>query len=63
MVAKVYADRSSHEADAEPASEPPETGLEAEVAAIAAWFDALPAELRAYFDHEASSGRRAYGLA
>ncbi|APR76536.1 Hypothetical protein A7982_01883 [Minicystis rosea] len=34
--------------------------LEAEVAAVAAWFGALPAELRDYFDREAQSGREAY---
>ena len=65
MVAKGYADRLSHEADAEAAALPGDTepGIESEVAAVAAWFDALPAELRSYFDHEASSGRRAYGQA
>jgi hypothetical protein len=37
--------------------------LEAEVQAVAAWFEALPAEWRSYFDREAESGRRAYGQA
>ena len=37
--------------------------LEAEVQAVAAWFEALPAEWQRYFDHEAQSGRRAYGRA
>ena len=67
MVAKGYADRLSHEADAdaEAAALPGDTepGLETEVAAVAAWFDALPAEWRSYFDREAESGRRAYGQA
>lgn len=34
--------------------------LEAEVAAVAAWFEALPAELRAYLDVEARCGQKAY---
>ena len=64
MVAtKVYADCLSKDTDADPAAEPPETGVESEVLAVAAWFDALPAELRTYFDREASSGQRAYGPA
>ena len=34
--------------------------LEAEVAAVAAWFGALSADLRAHFDREAQLGREAY---
>ena len=34
--------------------------LEAEVDAVSAWFEALPAEWKAYFDHEARRGREAY---
>ncbi|MFT3773253.1 MAG: hypothetical protein QM820_48360 [Minicystis sp.] len=34
--------------------------IEVEAAAVAAWFGALPAELQAYFDHEARCGREAY---
>jgi hypothetical protein len=63
MVAKVYADCLSHESDAEPAGDPPASGVESEVAAVAAWFEALPVELQSYFDREASSGRGAYGRA
>jgi hypothetical protein len=33
---------------------------EVEIAAIAAWFGALPAELRAYLDREAQIGRQSY---
>ena len=65
MVAKVYADRSGGtpaspeaELDEGPASE-----LEAEVRAVAAWFEALPPEWQSYFDREAKSGRQAYGQA
>ncbi len=63
MGAKVYADRLSIEPDT--SLEPPssERELEAEVQAVAAWFDALPAEWRSYFDREAESGQRAYGRA
>jgi len=63
MVAKVYADCLSHDADADAAGEHTESGVEGEVAAIAAWFDGLPAELRSYLDREATSGQRAYGQA
>lgn len=62
MIAKVYADRLGPEADEDPTAEP-DAGVEGEVAAVAAWFDALPAELRSYLDHEAETGRRAYGQA
>lgn len=34
--------------------------LEAEVATIAAWFEALPADIRAYLDGEARNGRNYY---
>lgn len=34
--------------------------LEAEVATIAAWFEALPADVRAYLDDQARSGREDY---
>ncbi len=34
--------------------------IEAEVAAVAAWFASLPAALRAYLDHEALHGAEAY---
>jgi hypothetical protein len=39
---------------------PAEPEVEAEVQAIAAWFDALSPEWQRYFDHEAKSGRQAY---
>jgi hypothetical protein len=39
---------------------PAEPEVEAEVQAIAAWFDALSPEWQHYFDHEARSGRQAY---
>jgi hypothetical protein len=39
---------------------PAEPEVEAEVQAIAAWFDALSPEWQRYFDHEARSGRQAY---
>ncbi len=63
MGAKVYADCLSLEPDS--GVEPPtsERALEAEVQAVAAWFESLPAEWQAYFDHEAEAGRRAYGRA
>ncbi len=61
MGAKVYADRLSLEDDSVGAS--PDGELEAEVQAIAAWFDALPAEWQRHFDREAESGRQAYGQA
>jgi hypothetical protein len=60
MGAKVYADRLIPDAEPELPSDP---DLEIEVQAVAAWFDALPAEWQRYFDHEAQSGRRAYGRA
>jgi hypothetical protein len=67
MGAKVYADRlSSPDGASPPSASPPsvsEGELEAEVQAVSAWFDALPAEWRSYFDREAESGRRAYGQA
>jgi hypothetical protein len=53
-------------APAEPELDPPladEPSEETEVQAVAAWFEALPAEWRSYFDHEAESGQRAYGQA
>jgi len=62
MGAKVYADRLSPDADLEVVPEQ-ELELETEVQAVAAWFDALPAEWQRYFDLEARSGRRAYGQA
>ena len=34
--------------------------LEAEVEAVSVWFEALPVEWKAYFDHEARRGREAY---
>ena len=34
--------------------------LEAEIALVAGWFDALPEDLRAYLDGEARRGREAY---
>jgi hypothetical protein len=37
--------------------------LEAEVQAVAAFFEALPAEWQRYLDQEARAGRRAYGEA
>jgi hypothetical protein len=37
--------------------------LEAEVQAVAASFEALPAEWQRYLDQEARAGRRAYGEA
>lgn len=61
MGAKVYADRLSLEDGSAGAA--PDSELEAEVQAVAAWFDALPAEWRSYFDREAESGRQAYGQA
>jgi hypothetical protein len=44
-------------------SEMPDQELEAEVQAVAAWFEALSPEWQRYFDHEAKSGRQAYGHA
>ena len=38
----------------------PDPELEAEVQAVAAWFDGLPADVQSYFDHEALSGRASY---
>jgi hypothetical protein len=64
MVAKVYADRLSQDADVsqvEPCAIDPD--LEAEIRAVAAFFEALPAEWQAHFDREAVTGRRAYGQA
>ncbi len=63
MVAKVYADRLNPEDEIQASEPPADPELEAEVAAIAAWFEALPRDLQAYFDREAASGRRAYGQA
>jgi hypothetical protein len=60
MGAKVYADRLSPDAEPEGGADPE---LEIEVQAVSAWFDALPAEWQSYFDHEAQSGRQAYGRA
>jgi hypothetical protein len=61
MVAKVYADRRS--ADPEPEAPTADHDLETEVQAVAAWFEALPAEWQRYLDHEARAGRQAYGRA
>ena len=62
MVAKVYADRPSPEAESE--GDPSiDASVETEVQSIALWFEALPVEWQRYFDHEARSGRRAYGQA
>jgi hypothetical protein len=62
MGAKVRADRRSQHAEplvaVDPAPLDPE--LEADVRAAAVWFDALPAELQRYLDHEAVYGRGAY---
>jgi hypothetical protein len=62
MGAKVRADcRSQHPeplSAVEPAPVDPE--LEADVGVFAAWFEALPAELQRWFDHEAVHGRSAY---
>ncbi len=60
MGAKVYADRLMPDAEPDGLLD---HELEAEVQAVAAWFEALPAEWQRYFDHEAQSGRRAYGQA
>jgi len=59
MGAKQYAGLLS---DDEPLSLP-DPELEAEIAQISAWFESLSAELKAYFDREAASGRLAYGQA
>jgi hypothetical protein len=62
MVAKVRASQDSASALHAPSpSRPEDQELEAEIQAVAAWFDALPAEWQRYFDDEATSGRRAYG--
>jgi hypothetical protein len=58
MPAKVRADLPRPEADVGPGHDDPE--LEAEVQAISAWFEALPAGLQSYLDHEARHGRDAY---
>jgi hypothetical protein len=42
---------------------PLDQDLEAEVQAVAAWFEGLSPEWQRYFDHEARSGREAYGQA
>lgn len=34
--------------------------LEAEISAVADWFEALPLDLRAYLDREAKAGREGY---
>jgi hypothetical protein len=59
MGVKLIADRPDDAASDAPADQ----DLEAEVQAVAAWFDALPPEWQRYFDHEAKSGRQAYGPA
>ena len=43
-----------------PALAPVDPELEADVDAVSVWFEALPFEWRAYFDHEARLGREAY---
>ena len=59
MVAKVLADRLSSEQSPEVVDHE----HEAEIEAIAAWFEALPAEWQRYLDHEARAGQEAYGQA
>ena len=59
MVAKVLADRLT--ADTELEGAPVDPDVEAEAQAVATWFEALPLEWQRYFDHEARSGRQAYG--
>ena len=61
MVAKVYAETLIP--GTEPQAAPPDPELEAEVAAVAAWFEAQPPEWQRYFDHEARHGLEAYGRA
>ncbi len=39
---------------------PVDPELELEVEAVSAWFEALPSQWKAYFDHEARCGREAY---
>ncbi len=60
MVAKVYRSQDTEPVDSVPPVDPE---LEAEVAAVAAWFEAQAPEWQRYFDHEAESGRQAYGRA
>ena len=62
MGAKVI-DRSDETAGplTQPGAIDPE--LEAEIAAVAALFDALPLDWQRYLDHEAEVGQAAYGRA
>lgn len=64
MVAKVRADFRASEIDtpkgAPADGAPSDLELEAEVQAVALWFNSLPAEVRSHFDHEARHGREAY---
>ena len=59
MIAMVYADRLSE--GPEPDAATPDHDLETEIQAVAAGFEALPVEWQRYLDHEAQTGRRAYG--
>jgi hypothetical protein len=47
----------------DPDHDPADSELEAEIQAVAAFFEALPAEWQRYLDQEARAGRRAYGEA
>jgi hypothetical protein len=56
MAAELFATRPGEAGE----DAPLDPDLEAEVQAVAAWFEALPPEWQRYFDHEAKSGREAY---
>ena len=65
MPANVRAGLSRAEPETIPASAeilPVDPELEEEVQAISAWFEALPAGLQSYLDHEARHGRDAYAF-
>jgi hypothetical protein len=59
MVASVLANHRAPDPDPDPT----DSELEAEIQAVAAFFEALPAEWQRYLDQEARAGRRAYGEA
>ncbi len=63
MVAKVYADCLEPRSRRRAAPSAPGPSWRPRSQAVAAWFEALPAEWRSYFDHEARAGGEAYGRA
>lgn len=66
MTSKVRAGRRGWEIEPvsstsdRPTADSADAEVEAEVAAVAAWFAALPHALRAYLDREARHGTEAY---